>query len=330
MNRKRRKIFSFGRKRRSNHRIVIALGGNALSKDGQADAAAQLAVATETAKQLLPLIKAGHDLAIVHGNGPQVGNIIVKEEATNTAKEPTMPIDVCVGMSQGQIGYWLQNALINNLKQARIAKSVATVVTQVVVDENDPAFTNPTKPIGSFFATKSEAQTAAKGKKITVKEDAGRGWRRVVPSPLPVDIIEAKFIKQALDGGNIVISTGGGGIPVCFEGGRLVGLEAVIDKDFAAEKLAELIGADTFIILTAIDAVKIRLGEANERPLHQISVSRLRHYMREHQFAPGSMLPKIEASIKFLKHNRYGRVIITTPELVDQALRGEAGTIIYN
>mgnify|MGYP000879040592 CR=1 FL=1 len=310
-------------------RIVIALGGNALSKDDQASARAQLAVATETAKQLLPLVQAGHELAIVHGNGPQVGNIIVKEETVSTAKEPTMPIDVCGAMSQGQIGYWLQNALFNNLALSGLTKSVVSVVTQVVVDKNDPAFDNPTKPIGSFFTSENEAKTVASERGFTVKEDAGRGWRRVVPSPQPIDIVEAPFIRQAIDQGNIVVSTGGGGIPVRrLPDGQLLGLEAVIDKDFAAEKLAELIGADTFVILTAVDTVKINFGQDNEQALSRVSVSDLKQYVTENQFAPGSMLPKIEASIRFLEFNPTGVVIITTPELVSQAIAGQAGTTV--
>lgn len=311
-------------------RIVVALGGNALSKDGQAQASAQLAVATETAKQLLPIIEAGHDLAIVHGNGPQVGNIIVKEESMNTAKEPTMPIDVCGAMSQGQIGYWLQNALHNSLIQAGLPmRPVASVVTQVVVDKNDPAFNNPTKPIGAFFVSEDEAKTVAQERGFVVKEDAGRGWRRVVPSPKPIDIVETEFIKSALNQGSVVVSTGGGGIPVRrLPDGQLVGLEAVIDKDFAAEKLAELIGADTFVILTAVDTVKINFGKENEQALGQVSVAEMKQHIADGQFAAGSMLPKIEASIKFLEFNPSGRVIITTPELATQTLNGQAGTTI--
>ena len=311
-------------------RIVVALGGNALSKDGQAQASAQLAVATETAKQLLPIIEAGHDLAIVHGNGPQVGNIIVKEESMNTAKEPTMPVDVCGAMSQGQIGYWLQNALHNSLIQAGLPmRPVASVVTQVVVDKNDPAFNNPTKPIGAFFVSEDEAKTVAQERGFVVKEDAGRGWRRVVPSPKPIDIVETEFIKSALNQGSVVVSTGGGGIPVRrLPDGQLVGLEAVIDKDFAAEKLAELIGADTFVILTAVDTVKINFGKENEQALGQVSVAEMKQHIADGQFAAGSMLPKIEASIKFLEFNPSGRVIITTPELATQTLNGQAGTTI--
>lgn len=310
-------------------RIVVALGGNALSKDGQASASAQLMVATETAKQLLPLIQAGLELAIVHGNGPQVGNIIVKEEALNTKKEPSMPLDVCGAMSQGQIGYWLQNALFNNFAQAGLQKSVVSVVTQVVVDKNDPAFANPTKPIGSFFTSEEEAKTVASERNFTVKEDAGRGWRRVVPSPKPIDIVEADFIKKSLKAGSVVVSTGGGGIPVRrLPDGRLLGLEAVIDKDFAAEKLAELIGADIFIILTAVDTVKINYGKEDEQALSRVSSAQIKQLIEQNHFAPGSMLPKIEASLKFLEFNPSGRVIITTPEKVTLALQGQAGTII--
>lgn len=311
-------------------RIVVALGGNALSKDGRAQARDQLAVATETAKQLMPIIEAGHDLAIVHGNGPQVGNIIVKEESVNTTKEPTMPIDVCGAMSQGQIGYWLQNALHNSVVQAGLPmRSIASVVTQVVVDKNDPAFDNPTKPIGAFFTSEEEAKTVAEERGFVVKEDAGRGWRRVVPSPRPIDIVEASLVKSALDQGSIVISTGGGGIPVRrLPDGQLIGLEAVIDKDFAAEKLAELIGADTLLILTAIETVKINFRQENEQSLDRVSVAELKQHVTDNQFAAGSMLPKIEASIQFLEFNPSGSVIITTPEMANLALQGQAGTTI--
>lgn len=310
-------------------RIVVALGGNALSKDGQAQAKEQLAVATETAKQLLPIIKAGHDLAIVHGNGPQVGNIIVKEESVNTTKEPTMPIDVCGAMSQGQIGYWLQNALRNTMTQAELPnRQIVSVVTQVVVDKNDLAFRDPTKPIGAFFASEKEAKAVAEKRGFTVKEDAGRGWRRVVPSPRPQEIIEADFIRQVVDSGVIVISTGGGGIPVQSEDRQLVGVEAVIDKDFAAEKLAEAIEADTFLILTAIENVKINFGQPNEASLHQVTVAEMQQHLDDNQFAPGSMRPKIEAALDFLRFNPNGQVIITNPESAAEAVLGQAGTII--
>ena len=235
-------------------KIVVALGGNALSKDGKATAADQLAVANETASELVKLITAGHTLAIVHGNGPQIGNIILHEEAINTEKTPTMPVDVAGAMSQGQIGYWLQNALRNQLEQLKIKKPIASIVTQVLVSKDDPAFKNPSKPIGPFY-TEEEAKKLAKTRGITVKEDAGRGWRKVVPSPMPLSIIESDLIKIAIGNGAVIVAGGGGGIPVYYDQhGRLTGLEAVIDKDFAAEKLAETIDADILLILTAVRA----------------------------------------------------------------------------
>ena len=236
-------------------KIVVALGGNALSRDGKATAADQLAVANETAAELVKLIAAGHTLAIVHGNGPQIGNIILHEEAINTEKTPTMPVDVAGAMSQGQIGYWLQNALRNQLEQTGIKKPIASIITQVLVSKDDPAFKNPSKPIGPFY-TEEEAKRIAKARGVTVKEDAGRGWRKVVASPKPVDIKEIETIRTLLNAGQVVVAAGGGGIPVIKEdNGHLAGVEAVIDKDFASQRLAELVEADLFIVLTGVDYV---------------------------------------------------------------------------
>lgn len=306
-------------------RIVVALGGNALSLDGKATAAAQQAVARQTADQLIKLIADGHELVVVHGNGPQIGNIILHEEAINTEKTPTMPVDVCGAMSQGQIGYWLQNALEEKLKLGNLPHTAVTLVTQVLVDPKDPAFSHPTKPIGPFY-TEEEAKRLAIERKITVKEDAGRGWRKVVPSPLPVDIIEIEAIKTLLSHQTIVISAGGGGIPVYREGHRLVGLEAVIDKDFAAAKLSSLISADILLILTAVDTVKINFGKPDEQPLSSLSPSLAADYIKDGQFSAGSMLPKIEAALEFAKQG--GTTIITSPTFATLALKGQAGTKI--
>lgn len=309
-------------------KIVVALGGNALSKDGKATAADQLAVANETASELVRLITAGHTLAIVHGNGPQIGNIILHEEAINTDKTPTMPVDVAGAMSQGQIGYWLQNALRNQLEQLKIKKPIASIITQVLVSKDDPAFKNPSKPIGPFYA-EEEAKKLAKTRGITVKEDAGRGWRKVVPSPMPLSIIESDLIKIAIGNGAIVIASGGGGIPVYYDKhGRLTGLEAVIDKDFAAEKLAETIDADILLILTAVDNVKVNYKQPDEKALSELTVDDAFKLIAQGQFAAGSMLPKVEAGVSFVSGANKRVCIITSPEKASKAIEGKAGTRI--
>ena len=309
-------------------KIVVALGGNALSKDGKATAADQLAVANETASELVKLITAGHTLAIVHGNGPQIGNIILHEEAINTDKTPTMPVDVAGAMSQGQIGYWLQNALRNQLEQLKIKKPIASIITQVLVSKDDPAFKNPSKPIGPFY-TEEEAKKLAKTRGITVKEDAGRGWRKVVPSPMPLSIIESDLIKIAIGNGAVIVAGGGGGIPVCYDQhGRLTGLEAVIDKDFAAEKLAETIDADILLILTAVDNVKINYKQPDEKALTELTVDDAFKLIAQGQFAAGSMLPKVEAGVSFVSGANKRVCIITSPEKASKAIEGKAGTRI--
>jgi carbamate kinase len=309
-------------------KIVVALGGNALSKDGKATAADQLAVANETALELVKLITAGHTLAIVHGNGPQIGNIILHEEAINTKKTPTMPVDVAGAMSQGQIGYWLQNALRNQLEQLKIKKPIASIVTQVLVSKDDPAFKNPSKPIGPFY-TEEEAKKLAKTRGIAVKEDAGRGWRKVVPSPMPLSIIESDLIKIAIGNGAVIVAGGGGGIPVCYDQhGRLTGLEAVIDKDFAAEKLAETIDADILLILTAVDNVKVNYKQPDEKTLTEITVDDAFKLIAQGQFAAGSMLPKVEAGVSFVSGANKRVCIITSPEKASKAIDGKAGTRI--
>ena len=309
-------------------KIVVALGGNALSKDGKATAADQLAVANETASELVKLITAGHTLAIVHGNGPQIGNIILHEEAINTEKTPTMPVDVAGAMSQGQIGYWLQNALRNQLEQLKIKKPIASIVTQVLVSKDDPAFKNPSKPIGPFY-TEEEAKKLAKTRGITVKEDAGRGWRKVVPSPMPLSIIESDLTKIAIGNGAVIVAGGGGGIPVYYDQhGRLTGLEAVIDKDFAAEKLAETIDADILLILTAVDNVKVNYKQPDEKALTELTVDDAFKLIAQGQFAAGSMLPKVEAGVSFVSGANKRVCIITSPEKASKAIEGKAGTRI--
>lgn len=267
--------------------IVVALGGNALQRQGEASSVAQQLVAQQTIEQLLPLVQAGHKVAIVHGNGPQVGNIVLHEEAINTPDVPSLPLDDCGAMSQGLIGVWLQRAFHDRLAAANMTtpKQVVSLVTQTVVDQADPAFQYPTKPIGPFY-TEPEARAVEAERGYTVVEDAGRGWRRVVPSPRPVEIIEADVIKSLVDDGVVVISTGGGGVPVLRQSdGSLQGVEAVIDKDFGAALLADKLEADTLLIVTSVDAAKVNFGQPDERALGQITAQELQQHIDDQQFA---------------------------------------------
>ena len=307
-------------------KIVVALGGNALQNGKEARADQQEKVAKETIRKLIPLIKQGHELVIVHGNGPQVGNIVLHEEAIDTETTPTMPLHACVGMTQGMIGYWLQKALTEEMARENIAKDAVTIVTQIEVSSEDPAFHNPTKPIGPFYS-EAEAAEVAREKGYEMREDAGRGWRHVVPSPKPIEILEVPTIKKLLAQDTVVIAAGGGGIPVRNNGdGTFTGIDAIIDKDFAAELLAREIGADTLVILTAVDNAMINYGTENQQKLCHISIAEAEQYISEGQFAPGSMLPKVEASVNFAKHG--GRAIITSLENAENAISQGLGTII--
>lgn len=310
-------------------RIVVALGGNALSENGKASAFEQQEVAKATASKLTSLILAGHEIVIVHGNGPQIGNIILHEEAINTKEVPTMPMDTCSAMSQGQIGYWLQNAFYNYFSQNNIRESISTIVTQVLVDENDPAFKNPTKPIGPFY-DENKAKELAETKGISVKEDAGRGWRKVVPSPKPKAIVELDIIKALISSGKIVIAAGGGGIPVIEKDDSLVGIEAVIDKDFAAAILADAIDADILLILTAVDFVKINFNQPDEFNIKEINLVQAKQYIEDGHFAPGSMLPKIEASVQFVEKQKNRVAIISSLADPLASISGNIGTAIKN
>ena len=308
-------------------RVVLALGGNALQKNGEATAEAQKAVATEVGEMVAGLVDK-YEIIIAHGNGPQVGNILIHEESSATEGAPAMPLETAVAMSQGQIGYWLTQAINNAfLKKGRNSK-VVTVVSQVVVDKSDAAFKNPTKPIGQFYSEK-EAKQLAKEKGWTVKEDAGRGWRRVVASPKPVDIVEKKAIKELVSDGVIVIAAGGGGIPVYRTRvlKRLKGVDAVIDKDYAAEKLAELVKADIFVSVTAVPNVFINFGLPEQEALGEIKVAEILRMKKYGYFKAGSMLPKVEAAAKFA--SKGGTGIITDIENLKLALAGKAGTIIH-
>lgn len=310
-----------------SRKIVVALGGNAiLSSDPSAKA--QQEALSETAKHLVKLIKNGDGLIITHGNGPQVGNLLLQQLAANSEKNPAFPLDSLVAMTEGSIGYWLQNALQNALLEEGIKKDVASVVTQVLVDKQDPAFENLTKPIGPFY-TKEEAKAEAEKTGATFKEDSGRGWRKVVASPKPVGIKEINTIRALIDNGQIVVAAGGGGIPVVQEeDGRLSGVEAVIDKDFASERLAELVEADLFIVLTGVDYVFVNYNKPNQEKLEHVSVEQLEEYIQQNQFAPGSMLPKVEAAIDFVNSSPHGKAVITSLENLEALVESESGTII--
>ncbi len=310
-------------------RIVIALGGNALQRQGGASAAAQQAEAAVTARQLVPLIKQGHQIVIVHGNGPQIGDILLHEEAFNTDEVPTMPLDSCDAMSQGMIGYWLQQAIDNEMRADGIRLQVATVVTQVVVHADDPAFNDPSKPVGPFYKDEAEARAAAEKRHFVVKPDSNRGWRRVVPSPHPQSIIEKPTIEQLLNNNCLVIAAGGGGVPVIDDGQKLTGIEAVIDKDMSAAALADSINAETLLILTSVDGVRLHFGTSEETELHEASIEDLHGYIDQNEFAPGSMLPKVQAAINFVeKAQGQRRAIIASLDNAEAAINGQGGTVI--
>ena len=304
-------------------KIVIALGGNALGNTP----AEQLALVRQTAKPIVDLIEQGNQVVIAHGNGPQVGmiNLGMSTAAEAGAIKADMPFPECGTMSQGYIGYHLQNSIANELAARGIQKSVGTLVTQVLVDEADPAFQKPSKPVGAFY-DKATADKIAAERGYTMVEDAGRGWRQVVPSPKPVDVVEKDMVNTLVDSGYVVITVGGGGIPVVKKDGRLVGTPAVIDKDFASAKLAELIGADMLVILTAVDRVAINWGKPDQKALAEMTVAEAEKYCGEGHFAPGSMLPKVQAAMSFAKAG--GTAVIASLENAAAALRGESGTRI--
>ncbi len=311
-------------------RIVIALGGNALeSGNGAATAEAQLDVVRKTCGYIADISKQGYEVGLVHGNGPQVGRILLASE-TAKAVTPAMPFDVCGAMSQGYIGYHIQQALKHELEKRNRHVPVVTVTTQTVVDKNDPAFENPTKPIGLFY-TEAEAKELAREKGYVMREDAGRGYRRVVASPMPKRIVEIDAVKTLWDT-TITVSCGGGGIPVAEKSdGSYEGVDAVVDKDFAAALLADSIDADIFMILTAVDAVSINFGKPNEKTVYDMTPDEAEYYIKEGHFAPGSMLPKVEAAVNFVKNNPDKFAVITSLDKAKAALERGAGTRIrYN
>lgn len=308
----------------SKQKIVIALGGNALGNN----LPEQMVAVKSTAKAIVDLIEEGNEVVISHGNGPQVGmiNIAMAEYSKDKPNFPAAPMSVCVGMSQGYIGYDLQNAIRAELLARGINKPVATIVTQVVVDKEDPAFLNPTKPIGRFMTEEEAKAEEAKGEKVM--EDAGRGYRKVVASPKPVDIVEIETIRALCDAGQIVIACGGGGIPVLKDGNELKGASAVIDKDFASALMAEKLDADYLIILTGVEKCAINFGKENEKWLDNISVEEAKQYIGEGHFAPGSMLPKVEAAVKFASSAANRKALITLLEKAKEGIQGKTGTVI--
>ena len=307
-------------------RVVIALGGNALQKNGEVSAEAQKKVAEKVGK-LIAELSSKYEIVLAHGNGPQVGSILIHEEQAASEKAPAMPLETAVAMSQGQIGYWLAQSVQNAFLKEGKNKKVATVVTQVEVDKNDPAFKNPTKPVGQFY-TEKEALKLAKEKGWIVKEDSGRGYRRVVPSPKPKSIVEKREILDLVKSGAIVIAAGGGGVPVYRT--RILklikGVDAVIDKDFAAEKLAELIKADLFLSVTAVDYAYLNFGTPEQSELKNLTSKEAEYYSKQGFFKAGSMLPKITAATEFAKKGKVG--IICSLDNLEEALKLKSGTII--
>ena len=311
----------------SAERIVVALGGNALqSGGGPATAQAQLEVVRKTCEHIAAISGRGYEIAVVHGNGPQVGRIVMASEAAEDVT-PAMPFDVCGAMSQGYIGYHIQQCLKYALNRSNRNIPVVTVATQVIVDANDPAFQDPAKPIGPFY-TEEEARKLEREKGYTVKEDAGRGYRRVVASPLPRRIVEIEAVRQLWDH-SIVITCGGGGIPVVENpDGTLEGVAAVIDKDFAAELLAEEVKADMLMILTEVEKVAVNFNEPDQRDLSSMTLAEAAKYVDDGQFPAGSMLPKVEAAMKFVRRFPDKKAVITSLDKAVDALEGKTGTVI--
>jgi len=305
---------------------VIAIGGNSLirSKD-RSSFADQLATTAETCRHIADIVEAGHEVVVTHGNGPQVGFILIRSHLARN-RLPEIPLDACNAQTQAEIGYMIQQSLDNEFKRRGMAKPVVTVVTQVVVDAADPAFQNPSKPVGPFY-TKGEAAKLEKELGWVLREDAGRGFRRLVPSPQPVDVVERPEVDSLLRSGVVVIACGGGGIPVVRENGVLKGVAAVIDKDLASSLLAGEIGAERLVISTAVEQVYLNYGQANQTALGRVPSKEMKNYLAARQFPAGSMGPKIEAALDFLR--RGGReVVITDPDHLAEALKGAAGTHI--
>ncbi len=307
----------------TKRRIVLALGGNALGNT----LVEQMRAVKTTAKAIAGLLIGGDELVIAHGNGPQVGMINNAMELAHKSEKtiPFIPMSVCVAMSQGYIGYDLQNALREELADRGQDAAVASIITQTLVDGDDPAFAKPSKPIGSFYTEEEAKEMTARG--YDMMEDAGRGWRRVVASPKPIDIIEKDIVKALLSAGQTVIAAGGG-IPVKRQGNHLKGCSAVVDKDLASAKLAEIIDADFLVILTAVEKVAVNFRKPNERWLDAINLQEAEQYIKEGQFAPGSMLPKVQAAMQFAASRPGRKALITLLEKAEEGLAGKTGTVI--
>lgn len=307
-------------------KILIALGGNALGNTPEE----QLQLVSEASKSIVDMIELGHEVIIVHGNGPQIGSINLAFDITakNIKGIPQMPFAECGAMSQGYIGYHLQQAIRTELKKRSIQKSVATVVTQVIVDKNDEAFANPTKPIGSFY-TKDEAEKLMASSADKYVEDSGRGYRKVIPSPAPKEVVETDIINDLVNAGHVVIAVGGGGIPVIEEGDELIGIDAVIDKDLASECLAEQLDVNFLFIVTAVEKIAINFGKENQQNLDVMTISDAKKYIDEGHFAPGSMLPKVQAAMRFVESKQGRKSIVTSLDKAKDAILGETGTVIY-
>ena len=305
-------------------RIVIALGGNALGNNPEE----QKELVKIPAKKIVSLLKLGHDVIIGHGNGPQVGMIFnaFADAKKSNDKTPLIPFAEAGGMSQGYIGYHMLTAIANELKKEKISKDVVYLLTETIVDPDDTAFKNPTKPVGPFYASKEEA--IKNNPNSTIVEDSGRGYRKVVPSPKPIDFIGINAIKENVDRGTIVITGGGGGIPIIEKNNAYEGVDGVIDKDFALAKIASLVNADTLIILTAVDHVYVNYGKPDQKALVTANLKELEQYIKENQFAPGSMLPKIQAAINFVSSGKNKSAIIADLTKVEDALEGKSGTKI--
>ena len=302
-------------------RYVVSLGGNALGKNAEE----QKALLVGVAKSIVHLIKLGNEVVIVHGNGPQVG--MINLAFTESTSAPDMPFPECGAMSQGYIGFHIQNAIYNALKEEGLVRNVCTIVTQVLVDKDDPLFKRPSKPVGAFYS-KEEADKIIAEKGYSMKEDAGRGYRRVVASPLPIDVIEKESISTLVKKGDIVICAGGGGIPVIRKGEVLEGIAAVIDKDYASAKVAELVDADYLVILTAVDNVYINFNKPDQKKLEKVSLQEMKDYLNTDYFANGSMYPKVNACVKFLEKMPGKVAIVSSLEKANLAFDGKAGTII--
>ncbi len=307
-------------------RVVIALGGNALGKNAQE----QKAKIDAAVPSLIDLIEAGHEIILSHGNGPQVGAIHLAFDTASRTETgvPPMRLTECTAMSQGYIGYHLQQGLYRELRRRHMPWQVVSVVTQVVVDPLDPAFDHPTKPIGAFYDEETARAMMSRDSGLRMVEDAGRGWRQVVSSPRPLEIVEDQPIRTLLGHDYIVIACGGGGVPVIREEGELHGVDAVIDKDFASAKLAEVVDADYLMILTAVEHVMLHYGQADEEELFDISVREAEAYMDAGEFAAGSMLPKVEAAVAFAKTGKHRRAIIASLDRARDAIAGKSGTVI--